>query len=250
LVATDREQWVAALAAAAPNARAAAALEIGKRVHPDNVRPLVAALRVEDDLNVREMLTWALVKHGAMAIDALTALYADADAGQRHEAVHVLGKIGGAGVLPALIAALADDAVRVRRKAALSLGVIGDPRAIDGLIASLRDPDDELRNTAATALDQIGVAAVDPLCSVACDEHAPVIARLAAIEVLGGLGESRAIAPLAELLRGLQRDVRLAAVLALVTIGGAEARAALMLAADDPDQRIRRAAAQAASRDP
>ena len=143
---------------------------------------------------------------------------------------------GGAGGIPALRALLKNAAGPVRCAAALSLGKIGATDAIPDLKSLMNDP--ECRAFAAVALTRLGEA-----------EGEPVVQQLLTSPVLDGrlLGAEaydhnvpgpwvEALMPLLEDPNGLNR-IRAAEMLS--TVAPQAARAALMLAASDPNPVVR-----------
>ena len=128
-----------ALAAADPSARLQAAMDAGTRPDPSFVPVLVDRCAVEPDFNVREMLTWALVRHPAdLTLPLVTAQLGSQIPQARSQALHTLSKIGDRRAWPALTPELlfdADDSVaRTAWRAAVILAP-GDARP--GLAATL-----------------------------------------------------------------------------------------------------------------
>ena len=225
--------------------RVAAALQLGQSADRTSVAlaALIAAIRIEPDPFVRETLTWAIAKFGDRAIPPMSDMLADTDFVVRHQASHVLGKIGTPDTVPFLIGALADPHASVRFKSALALGEIGEPRAIPYLISLLGDENVEVQSITNAALDQLGDAAVAPLC--ACLSNPRALVRRQAAEILGMISNRQATSALADALHDVDADVRFAAISALHDIGGPGAWAAMRTAADDSDARVRAIAKRA-----
>ncbi|GAB7304723.1 HEAT repeat domain-containing protein [Clavibacter michiganensis] len=100
----------AALRSPDPSARLQAALTAGTRPDPALVEGLIHRCRVEPDLNVREMLTWALIRHDReLTIPPLIAELASPIPQARSQALHTLSKIGDRRALPAITPALLRD---------------------------------------------------------------------------------------------------------------------------------------------
>ncbi|MFQ5520302.1 MAG: HEAT repeat domain-containing protein, partial [Candidatus Methylomirabilia bacterium] len=161
----------------------------------------------------------------------------------------------GAPAVELLIAALEDERGDVRVGAARALGRIGDARAVEPLIGILGDTDWQVRRVAAEALDRLGwqpdrseagarywmakgqwdecvamgAPAVEPLITMLGAEDRGV--RKAAAEVLGRMGEVRAVEPLIVALG----DVRAAAAQALGILGDGRAVEPLIAALGDED---------------
>ncbi|CAN5375815.1 HEAT repeat domain-containing protein [soil metagenome] len=143
-----------ALAQPNASARLKAALDAGTRPDPSFVPPLVARCGVEPDLNVREMLTWALVRHGADATLPLLIAELDSDLTQaRSQALHTLSKIGDQRAWPSITAELlfdADDIVaRTAWRAAVAVVPDAERQKLAATLATLlgrgdRDAKDSL----------------------------------------------------------------------------------------------------------
>ena len=85
------------------NVRSKAALDLGKLGNAEVLEPLLQALSSEPDMFVREDITWALVRVGEAGLQPLIDLLASPNPAIRHNATHVLGKIGDARAVEALI---------------------------------------------------------------------------------------------------------------------------------------------------
>ncbi|MFT2693344.1 HEAT repeat domain-containing protein [Clavibacter zhangzhiyongii] len=123
----------AALRASDPSARLQAALTAGTRPDPALVDGLIHRCRVEPDLNVREMLTWALIRHDPEAtIPPLVAELTSPIPQARSQSLHTLSKIGDRRALPAIGRALLRDPDEHVARTAW--------RTASGLIDADRDP--------------------------------------------------------------------------------------------------------------
>ncbi|MDO5533151.1 MAG: HEAT repeat domain-containing protein [Propionibacteriaceae bacterium] len=196
-----------------------------------SVDELLDALRDEPEAGVREVLTWAVVQHGPVALDAVTASLADPDPGVRKQMAHVLGKLADPDAVPALVGLLGDDP-DVAAKAAFGLGQIGGPDAAGALAEVLGSGGSVLRATVVTALGGLGADAVGPVLGRVEAPSAAV--RADAAEVLGALGDDRAVPALEELLGDAEEDVRITALMALGALGGPAAARAIGSAQDAP----------------
>lgn len=185
---------------------------------------LVQVLRTEPEPGVREVVTWAIVQHGAAALEAVLAALGDADPGVRRQMAHVLGKLADARAVPALTGLLGDEP-GVAATAAFGLGQIGGPEAVAGLVGVLGSGGSALRATVVTALGGLGVAAVGPVLARLGSPSGSV--RADAAEVLGALGDGSAVPGLAGLVADPEEDVRITALMALGSIGGPAASAAI-----------------------
>jgi len=129
------------------------------------VRPLIAALKDDDNDWVQEKMIWALGEIGdERAVKPLIALLKVKGSDRARDAARALGKIGDARAVEPLIAALNQEDLGLCQSAARALGKIGDARAAEPLIAALNQGDPDLCQSAAWALGEIRDArAVGPL---------------------------------------------------------------------------------------
>jgi len=153
----------------------------------------------------------------AARVAPLKALLADKDPLVRGEAARAIGRSKAPSALAELSAALAGEDKHVRWGAAQALGEMGDRRAVPALITALG--------------------------------HADRSTRWKAAQALGDLKDARATEPLAAAARAdRDRNVRLAAIEALLKIGGARAQAVLNDLSSDPDPEVKAWATAAAAR--
>ncbi|MFG2012303.1 HEAT repeat domain-containing protein [Micromonospora sp. NPDC048868] len=124
-----------------PSVRLQAALALGTTPDLRFVDRLVERCAIESDFHVREMLTWALIRHPAPTtlpklVDELRSECAQA----RSQALHTLSKIGDRQAWPAITRALltdADDEVaRSAWRAAVALVPEGDEPALAAVLAT------------------------------------------------------------------------------------------------------------------
>jgi DNA-binding transcriptional MerR regulator len=102
-----------------------AALESPDAITTDD---LIGLLRDDPEPGVREAATWALVRRGGTAFDALIGHLADPDPGVRTQMAHALGKLRDPRAAGALTGLLADPVPEVAAKAAQALGSARRPR--------------------------------------------------------------------------------------------------------------------------
>lgn len=208
---------------AAPPVRATALLELAERPSmpsQDEMDAVLAALRDERKLVQRR------------AADALAQLAAR-----------------GVEVRSALEAAVCSGPWRERWGAAYALSRLGapPPAAVDALVEGLAVADGDLRWAAAECLRRVARADPDPviarLLRLADDGVPP--ARKMALYCLRDLGEPRAADVAEAALSAPAVEVRLAGLAAFARVTADRAAAARRIAAllDDPDPRLRRAAA-------
>lgn len=156
-----------------------------------------------------------------LAINALIAALKDNDSNVRANASEALILIGDVRAVDPLIVSLGDSELKVRKNAVKALGRLGDPKATEPLLsiirtstrgvwASLTSPqvEEEL-----DALKKIGTPALDSLLVAIKDNDAFV--RKCAAEVLGAIGNERAVESLNIALQDKDKGVRKSATEAL-----------------------------------
>ncbi len=217
---------------------AAALVELGQPA----VQPLIAALE-DADWDVRQTAAEALGEIGDLrALEPLNLALRDAHSDVRRTAARALVKLGEP-ALETLITALRDTNSNLRALSAEALGRLGDPRAVRPLTNALRDYNSEVRQMATQALVRLGQPAVVPLILALEDEDHLV--RRAAANVLGAIGDPRAVDRLIDALRDKDPDVRRAIANALDEIGDPRALEPFIAALEDDDRIVRREAAWA-----
>jgi HEAT repeat protein len=131
------------------------------------------------------------------AVEPLIAALNDTDTATAGDAAKALGQIKDLGALQPLLNHLktGKNNDEVEREVAKALGDLGPP-ALEPLMAALRDKD--LSGYAGEGLVQLGRPAVDPLIAVLnnADAGADPGLREQAAELLGELGDTRAVKPL------------------------------------------------------
>jgi len=194
------------------------------------VERLLAELRREEPSTIVEWLTDVgvmgpsqrrgdteiiddLVAIGPPAVGHLLAGLDDPVADAAGGAAVALGRLGDARAAAPLMDKLTDPDWYLRYTAARALGDLRETEAVLGLIALLADEDFRVADSAATALTVIGAPAVDALLT-ATGEANPRVRQWSAV-VLGEIGEKRAAGVLGD------------------------------LAANDPDEEVRKSAARA-----
>lgn len=196
--------------------RLAIATELGVRRDPTAAADVVARLGVEDDVQVRERLTWAAVQLADVALPDLLALLRDPNPLARRQAAHVLSKVGGASLAEHLVDVVADPDPEVAVKAYRAAASTGHPAVVDPLVARLSHGDLEQRDALTTALARLGELAVPALVAALDDPDADV--RVHAADTLGHLGSpdaDPALERLTELALEADPAVALSAVSAL-----------------------------------
>jgi CRP-like cAMP-binding protein len=193
----------------------------------------------------RRIAVEVLARMGAADfVNPLMVVTRDPDAGVRLAAVRALGPVGGPEVGPALRERLADSDLEVRVAAldALARAHLASDDVLRGLLA---DSEPAVRAEAAVAIldrgdDREASAVVQRLMA-----SADAAEQIAGIQAAGRAVRLEAANYLTEALRSNWRPLRLAALTALAARADAQASRHLVMAMDDPDPVLRRAAAEA-----
>ena len=165
--------------------RLQAALSAGSYPNPEFVGVLVDRCAVEPDFYVREMLTWALVRHPAsiavpLVIDQTRSPLPQA----RSQALHTLSKIGDPrgwpAITPSLLLDAEDEVARTAWRAAVVLVPEEDEAALATTLASLLGRGDrQSKLSLSRALADLGDAAWPALNDAS--QHAEVAVRIHAL---------------------------------------------------------------------
>jgi HEAT repeat protein len=131
-----------ALAQGDGSARLQAAMDAGTRPDASFIPVLIARCEIEPDFSVREMLTWALVRHPAdLTLPPLIDELASPVAQARSQALHTLSKIGDQRAWPAIAPALlfdSDDTVaRTAWRAAVAVAPDEERAGLAATLATL-----------------------------------------------------------------------------------------------------------------
>ncbi|HEX6834987.1 MAG TPA: HEAT repeat domain-containing protein, partial [Polyangia bacterium] len=185
----------------------------------------------------------------------------DADADVRAHAAESIGRHRLVDAVARLTTALGDPDAHLRAAAAEALGAVlagpgaNDPskdavHAVETLERALGDGEHEVREAAVGALGRmpptLGKRTAVALTGRLDDEAAGV--RQRAAEVLGRMGEARAVVPLLSRLGDPTREVRIAALEALAALGDPRAVPAIVRLIHDPADDVRAAAIGALGR--
>ena len=151
---------------------------------------------------------------GAAALEELARRLDSADSAERLDALRMIAVGYPAEGLPYLIRAAGDDDEYVRERAVQGLGISGSPRAVDPVRRALSDRDAFVRWRAVQAVGRLGdKGAVEAMAGCAGDECWRV--RASTFEVLGSIGGDRSGSILVGGLEDPNERVRLAAAAAL-----------------------------------
>lgn len=179
--------------------------------------------------------------YGARALEPLLEVTYHLNPVVRYRAAHALGYAKDARALDTLLRLTRDPVGEVRYDAAMALGVLGDERAIDPLIALMSTSDLEncVDSAAATALMRLGKPAIPALLALLQNGLPDTRVRSMTANVLGGIGDERAIDVLAGLLSDDDADMRIAGVEALGAIGTLRCQALIEGRLNDASERVR-----------
>jgi HEAT repeat protein len=107
-----------ALAETDPSVRLKAVMAAGITPSPADLDALVERCAVEPDFQVREMLTWALIRlPKAIVLPRIIAQLTRAEPQARSQALHTLSKLKDGSAWPSVVARLDDDDAAVMRTA-------------------------------------------------------------------------------------------------------------------------------------
>lgn len=166
----------------------------------------------------------------------------------RFAEISAIEKASGTASAAALKPLLSDKSPLVRGEAAAAMGKIKDPAAFNELSAGLNSEDEHLRWGAVQGLAELGDKRAVPLLITALG-HPDHNTRWKTAQALGRLKDARAVDALTGAARAdKNKNVRLAAIEALMNIGGGRAASALDGFKYDPDPEIKTWAAAAAEK--
>jgi HEAT repeat protein len=173
-----------------PAVRLRAVMAAGTTPSVDDLDTLVEQCAVEPDLQVREMLTWALVRlPAAVVVPRLLPELERPEAQARSQALHTLSKIRDGSVYPQVARLLADVDPGVARTAWRAAVLLSPesarPDLARTLAVQLGQGDPETRLALSRALTGLGADVAGPVLAAAADhrsaavrEHAAETARL------------------------------------------------------------------------
>lgn len=173
-----------------PAVRLRAVMAAGTSPSVDDLELLVEQCAVEPDLQVREMLTWALIRLPAeVVVPRLLRELDRPEAQARSQALHTLSKTHDTSVYPQVVALLGDDdpgVVRTAWRAAVVLVPSGSEESLARMLAvQLGQGDRETQLALSRALVGLGAAVVAPvLAGVASHRSEAVRAHASATEEL------------------------------------------------------------------
>jgi HEAT repeat protein len=171
---------VGAMSAPNPSVRLQAALAAGTHPDPEMVGVLIDRCAVEPDFFVRDMLTWALIRHpeAVTAPRLLTQLHAET-AQARSQALHTLSKIRDPGLWPKIPKSLLhdpdDQVARTAWRALVGLVPAGSEGDLAGeLVTELGRGDRDIQRSLSRALITLGEV-ITPLIQTAVASSDPAV---------------------------------------------------------------------------
>ncbi|GHD83257.1 hypothetical protein CLV85_1996 [Salinibacterium amurskyense] len=130
-----------ALTAALPSQRLQAAMSAGTHPRDEFVRVLLERCAIEPDLNVRETLTWALMRHPvAVTVPLLVAETRSGTAQARSQALHTLSKIGDPAGWEAITPEVLNDSNETVARTAWRVATVLVPEGRETELAALLVP--------------------------------------------------------------------------------------------------------------
>lgn len=172
-------------------------------------------LLASENAGLRNSTVETLERLGVRTMPVLSRHVTDDDHDVRKFVMDILGSIGGAEAVPLLLKALDDPEPNVCAAAAENLGNIGNIQAVPHLLQALDKNDIWLRYTILEALSKIGktvpMAVITPLVG----EN---LLKKAAFDCLGSIGDAEAAPLLIEGLKERVKNIREAAVVALMKV--------------------------------
>jgi hypothetical protein len=214
--------------------------DIGALIKKRDIPRLIQALAFRDP-DVQSDAVHALGDIGPEAVGPLVLALKKKNRNLRLGAIGALAEIRDAGAVSALAGMMDDPGSEVRWQAAIALGEMNSRDAIAPLLCGLRDQDKYVRYGSAISLSKNGYQPSDDT------EWAWYYAAMHDWVRLQILGPS-ALAPLFNLLRDTDSDVRVHAVQVLGEIGDRDAGPALIRALGDADRQVRWEAALASQK--
>lgn len=172
------------------------------------------------------------------ALPSLTPLLHDPDQEVRTAAAFAAGDLGAPQALPLLLDILRNGSWESRQQAATSLRRLGDPQAVPTLMAALTDPSRRVQQQAAVALGCLGDPQSVPALLNALEDVSIMFEerrslREDLVTALGRLGDRLAVPAVVRALDDYDKNVRAAAMSALIKLGGPQVEDALICLVED-----------------
>jgi HEAT repeat protein/protein-S-isoprenylcysteine O-methyltransferase Ste14 len=233
------ETLLALLSDDVPQVRAYSASALGS-MNPERVVPPLTALLYDTDSYVRRSAVGALGRTGSeKAIQPLVQAFTDKTRGMTVAAAGALGEIRHPDVIPPLIEALGDTALKATRAAATALGNLDAKEAIGPLVQCFEKTPDCPYDVVGAALWKLGSERAVDAWIVGLKKGSWWYTRASCAGALGDNKLAKGIEPLREALRDESKQVRRAAVLALMEFRSEGTTEALQGALADEDFEVR-----------
>ena len=191
------------------------ALFLTMPVSRELIGEIIELLHAEENAGLRNAAVEILIGMGRDAVPMLLDQSRCPDHDVRKFIIDILGDIAAPESIPTLIRGLEDDDSNVRASAAENLGKLRTAEAVPALLKAMQHPDLLLQFTILEALSKI--AAPVPLAELLPYKDEKLL-RKALVDCLGKAGDASAINELVVALTDPMRNVREAAILALVEI--------------------------------
>lgn len=190
-------------------------LYLGLPVSRDLIGEIIELLHAEENAGLRNAAVEILTRMGRDAVPMLLEQSGCPDHDVRKFIIDILGDIADPAAVPTLVRGLSDPDSNVRAAAAENLGKLKAAEAVPDLLRAMQHPDLLLQFTILDALSRI--AAPVPLSELLPYKDEKLL-RKALIDCLGKAGDASAVPELVAALVDPMRNVREAALLALVAI--------------------------------
>lgn len=178
---------------------------------------IIELLHAEENAGLRNAAVETLTRLGKDAVPMLLDQADCPDHDVRKFIIDILGDIADLDAVPTLIRGLGDEDNNVRAAAAENLGKLKTTEAVPALLKAMQHQDLLLQFTILDALSRI--ASPVPLSELLPYKNEKLL-RKALIDCLGKAGDASAVSELVAALTDPMRNVREAAVLALVEASG------------------------------
>jgi HEAT repeat protein len=164
-----------------PSVRLNAALQAGVKPATSDLETLVSQCAVEPDFQVREMLTWAIIRLPvAIAVPRVVAELDRPEPQARSQALHTLSKFRDPASWPAVVARLDDSSPAVVRTAWYAAVAVAPADRRDWLARRLGEElgrgDPDARRSLSRALASLGEETIAPVLAAAA-QHADAAVR-------------------------------------------------------------------------
>jgi HEAT repeat protein len=192
-------------------------LYLKRPVSRELIGEIIELLHAEENAGLRNAAVEILTRMGRDSVPLLLSQARCPDPDVRKFIIDILGDIEDSEAVPVLIAGLDDEDSNVRAAAAENLGKLKSTEAVPSLLNAMHHQDLLLQFTILDALSRIAAP-------VSLNDLMPYknekLLRKALIDCLGKAGDDSAVSELVVSLTDSMRNVREAAILAMVSIHG------------------------------